>query len=90
MQSTISEIIGVKQAMENENKTAISPGHYTLHSIEPIEVIENWQLGFNLGSAIKYIARHDYTGTRKKDLIKAANYCYREATGKWLPKELEE
>lgn len=52
-------------------------------------MIEAWNLGFKLGSAVKYIARAELTGTRRKDLIKAANYCYRDATGKWLPKELQ-
>jgi hypothetical protein len=67
---------------------AIDPDHYTVTKIEPIDVIEEWKLGFNLGNAIKYIARADHKGSRDQDLIKAANYIYREATGKWLPKEL--
>lgn len=69
---------------------AIDPHHYTASHIEPIEVIEDWELGFNLGNAVKYIARAGRKDSRKDDLIKAANYAYREATGEWLPKELLE
>lgn len=72
-----------------ENEGAIDPRHYKSQTPEPIEVIEAWYLGFKLGSAVKYIARAELSGTKRKDLIKAANYCYREATGKWLPKELQ-
>lgn len=67
---------------------SIDPKHYTATPVEPIDVIETWALGFNLGNAIKYIARAKHKGSEKDDLIKAANYIYREATGKWLPKEL--
>lgn len=81
----------MKRAMENKKSDvigAIDPDHYIQTGLEAITVIEAWKLPFCLGSAVKYIARHRYTGNKKKDLIKAANYCYREATGKWLPKGL--
>lgn len=77
----------MKPATENEG--AIDPKHYMEQEPEPILVIEAWNLGFKLGNAVKYIARANLSGTKRKDLIKAANYCYREATGKWLPKELQ-
>lgn len=66
----------------------INPDHYTATQIEPIDVIETWGLGFNLGNAIKYIARAGRKNDRRDDLIKAANYAYREATGRWLPEDL--
>lgn len=34
-----------------------SPSHYTGYKITPVEVIEDWNLDFHLGSAIKYIGR---------------------------------
>lgn len=38
---------------------AINPDHYKGgRSIEPIEVIEDWQLNYHLGSALKYISRN--------------------------------
>lgn len=46
------------------------PPHYTFSEIEPIDVIENWELGFHLGAALKYIARHKHKGG-VEDLRKA-------------------
>jgi hypothetical protein len=82
---TTSDAIADAQARE-----AIDPLHYTATRVEPIDVIEAWGLGFNLGNAVKYIARAGRKDDRRADLIKAANYAYREATGEWLPKALIE
>lgn len=65
----------------------IDPSHYRGHRIEPIDVIEDWQLPYTLGCAVKYISRHPYKGTSSEDLMKASNYCFRESTGLWLPRE---
>lgn len=54
------------------------PAHYTFGSIEVIEVIEDWQLGFHLGNAIKYIARAGKKGDALEDLEKAKWYLERE------------
>lgn len=54
------------------------PAHYNQHSIEPIDVIEDWKLNFNLGSTVKYIARCDYKENDIQDLEKAAWYLKRE------------
>lgn len=35
----------------------ISPEYYHDSKLEPIDVIEYWDLGFHLGSVIKYIKR---------------------------------
>lgn len=74
--------------MSEKKHKDINPDHYTHKNLEPIEVIETWELSFNLGNAIKYIAR--IKDDRRSDLIKAANYCYREATGRWLPEDIME
>jgi hypothetical protein len=52
--------------------------HYKKHSIEAIDVIEDWELNFNLGNVIKYIARARYKGTELDDLVKALWYLSRE------------
>lgn len=58
------------------------PPHYVGgRRFEPIDVIEDWHLGFCLGSALKYIAR---AGRKEgeppaQDLRKAAWYVTREA-----------
>jgi len=67
--------------MSSEEKVN-HPAHYKRGGIEAIDVIEAWDLGFNLGNAVKYIARARYKGSRQDwidDLKKAAWYCSREA-----------
>lgn len=58
-----------------------APAHYIEgRVIEPIDVIEDWQLGFHLGNALKYLARagrKDPAKTRE-DLAKAAWYIERK------------
>ena|SRR3990167_2913590 len=48
--------------------------YYQRHSIEPIQVINDWGLNFNMGSVIKYIGRYRYKGSPLEDLKKAKNY----------------
>lgn len=55
-----------------------SPTHYNKGNIEVIEVIEDWKLNFNLGNAIKYIARCEHKENKKQDLEKAKWYIERE------------
>ena len=52
----------------------ISPEHYSRLSPEPKDVIRNWDLNFNLGNVIKYIARAGYKDSRIDDLLKAKQY----------------
>ena len=53
------------------------PPHYQ-HGIEPIVFIESHNLNFNLGSAVKYIARAPYKGKELEDLRKAKWFIERE------------
>jgi hypothetical protein len=53
------------------------PDHYNKGDIEVIDVIEDWNLGFHLGNAIKYIARSKHKGKEKEDLEKAMWYIQR-------------
>ena len=64
----------VKQQAERVNH----PRHYNVGTIEAIDAIEDWGLGFNLGNAVKYIARADHKGNAVEDLRKAAWYIQRE------------
>lgn len=52
--------------------------HYKNLVPEPIDVIESWNLGFNLGNVVKYVARAPYKGTPKQDLEKAMFYLKHE------------
>ena len=54
------------------------PNHYNTGRIEVIDAIEAWDLGFNLGNVVKYVARCDHKGTPLEDLRKAAWYLNRE------------
>jgi DNA polymerase III epsilon subunit-like protein len=54
------------------------PPHYTFGTFEVIEVIEDWKLNYNLGNAVKYIARAAYKGRYHEDLQKATWYVQRE------------
>lgn len=62
-----------------DNSQINHPQHYNMHSIELIDVIEDWQLGFHLGNAIKYIARAPYKhpDNQIEDLNKAVWYIQR-------------
>lgn len=49
-----------------------APAHYVEgRTIEPIEVIEDWNLSYHLGSALKYIARAGRKDNEIWDLQKA-------------------
>lgn len=56
------------------------PSYYNRGKIEVIDTIEDWQLGFHLGSAIKYIARAGYKDPNAiiTDLRKAVWYINRK------------
>lgn len=43
------------------------PSHYNQGKYEVIDVINDWKLNFNLGNAIKYIARADYKNNAIED-----------------------
>jgi len=53
-----------------------NPSHYTFGKFEVIDVINDWALAFNLGNAVKYIARAGKKDPKKhiEDLEKARFY----------------
>jgi hypothetical protein len=53
------------------------PAHYALDP-EPINVAKAWNLNFNLGNVLKYIARNDKKGSQLADLKKAMVYLEHE------------
>lgn len=54
------------------------PPHYTAgRSIEPIDVIEDWNLGYHLGNALKYISRAGRKEEMTTDILKAIWYLKR-------------
>jgi hypothetical protein len=53
------------------------PAHYNTGSIQPIDAIEDWELGFHEANAVKYIARAKHKGSELQDLQKARWYLDR-------------
>lgn len=54
------------------------PPHYQANGIEVIDIIENFELNFNLGNTVKYVLRAGKKGNKKEDLEKAVWYLKRE------------
>ncbi len=54
------------------------PSHYQGKRFEVIDIIEDYELGFNLGNAIKYILRAGHKDGYEQDLKKAIWYLERE------------
>lgn len=58
-----------------EHNAVKSPSHYTEgRKFEPKDVIRDWGLNFNLGNAVKYLARAGRKGDIVEDLKKAQEY----------------
>gem|GEM_PF-6161514 len=53
------------------NDPVNNPLHYRGKGMTVIDVIRAFDLGFELGNAIKYILRCEHKGTKKEDLLKA-------------------
>lgn len=62
--------------------TEIRPDYYKSGGLEAFDVIDAFDLDFNLGNAFKYIARAGKKGSKDKDLRKAITYLNRELK-KW-------
>ena len=72
-----SKSIGGKEVKNADNGLMIRPGYYNPDSAyEPRKVIKAWGLDWNLGNALKYIARCGKKANNSKliDLEKAMTY----------------
>ena len=58
------------------NNNVDHPKHYN-EGVEAIDVIESWDLNFNVGNVIKYMLRAPYKGEEIQDLEKAKWYLDR-------------
>ena len=64
---------------EIEEKEMVNhPSHYNMGKYEAIDVIEDWNLNFNLGNAVKYISRAGHKDDIVQDLKKSLWYIDRE------------
>lgn len=58
-----------------ESELIKHPSHYTAgRKYEPKDVIRDWELNFNLGSAVKYISRAGRKGDKIEELEKARQF----------------
>lgn len=75
--SVLFEKDTVKEPVEND---PIKPNYYNDSKITPFDVIDDWNLGFYLGSAIKYIKRagKKKDNSRLQDLKKIREYIDQE------------
>lgn len=72
-------IDNVERRMNLQTSNSVEhPSHYNQGKYEVIGVIEDWNLGFHLGNAVKYIARCEHKGNKVEDLEKAIFYINRE------------
>ena len=55
----------------------MKPKHYSDGDLEPLKIIQQHNLPFELGNALKYIARCNHKGTKREDLEKAIDYLER-------------
>ena len=62
--------------IRDRSNTVEHPSHYNIGKYEVIDVINDWRLNFQLGNAIKYIARAGRKDPSKtvEDLEKARFY----------------
>lgn len=64
-----------KPEIVNANANISHPSHYIDgREFEPKDVIRDWDLNFNLGSAVKYISRAGRKGDAIEDLQKAQQF----------------
>ena len=62
----------------SEKEMVNHPRHYNMGKYEAIDVIEDWNLNFNLGNAVKYISRAGHKDDIVQDLKKSLWYIDRE------------
>ena len=80
----INGVCNTCTSKKDDNDIVDYPKHYNTGKIQPIDVIESWQLDFRLANVVKYIARFKHKGSPEKDLEKALWYLQR-----YIDKELK-
>lgn len=75
----LAELTIQETIQETNNKEMVNhPKHYQGNGLEAIEVIEAFNLNFNLGNAVKYILRCGKKDNDLQELNKAIWYLERE------------
>lgn len=78
--NTLQDPYGARKVLKEilDREMVNHPDHYQGNKFEVIDVIEDYNLGFHLGNAVKYILRAGKKDARKQDLKKALWYIQRE------------
>lgn len=63
--------------MSTDQDPVNSPSHYVAGTMEAIDVIESFRLGFHLGNVVKYVLRAGRKHNELEDLKKARWYLER-------------
>jgi hypothetical protein len=66
------------EKLSEQDSPVDHPPHYQCGGMEVIDVIEAYQLGFNLGNVVKYVLRCMAKGKAIEDLKKARWYLDRQ------------
>ena len=73
--NTMLEKESSEEYTQNISSAVNHPTHYAAgRKYEPIDVIEDWDLGFSLGNVVKYISRAGRKNDTLEDLKKAQFY----------------
>ena len=73
----------VNQIREGEPDMVNTPPHYKQYSFEPIDIITEVvkeyppEIGFHIGTTLKYLFRSQFKGKQQEDLAKAEYYLQR-------------
>ena len=80
MRKTMNSATGTPVNYQQSKERVNHPDHYQGGKYEVIDIIEDFDLSFSLGNAIKYILRagHKDPQLKKEDLRKAIWYLERE------------
>lgn len=70
----VDEMFEHIEEVKPEHDIIAHPAHYTYSEYEPKDVIRAWGLNFNLGSAVKYVARAGRKDDIVQDLKKAKQF----------------
>ncbi len=77
--SLLEEQMKLHESLKRDVQNNVDhPRHYQGRGLEVIDVIDAFDLSFNLGNAVKYILRAGKKGIKREDLEKAKWYLQRE------------
>lgn len=75
-----TEYVALAEMKENNGDPVVHPDHYQGNGYEVLDIIEDFELNFNLGNVLKYVLRAGRKNSelKEEDLEKALFYLKRE------------